>query len=485
MRSLFVKIFLWFWLATTLSGLMLFLIGVATRTGPPVEQRQRAVEQVRHLAGQTMALYGATAARLLDGGGNTALDEYTADLERTSGLRVVLFLRGNETIFERGISPEARRLAERAANSGRTEVDDAGEAVWLAAKVLEARGESYVVAGVLAGPALRAAVPPAPTSGLWMGFLAEFLRFARGFSVPSLVSFVIGGLVCLGLAWHLTAPLRRLRSAAQRLAGGDLTSRVGARPARGSDEIAALGRDFDVMAARIQELMTAQQRLLRDISHELRSPLARLTVALELARQRSGNDTKSALDRIGLEAERLNDLIGQLLTLTQPEDGDRIVRKPVPLAPLVQAIAADANFEAHTRQCTVRAVVDDEMMVEGSEEMLRRGIENVVRNAVRYTAENTQVDVSLSRRPNASGASAIVRIRDHGPGVPEDALTKLFLPFYRVADARDRQTGGSGIGLAITERAVRLHGGAVTASNAPDGGLLVEITLPLPQAADA
>jgi two-component system sensor histidine kinase CpxA len=191
------------------------------------------------------------------------------------------------------------------------------------------------------------------------------------------------------------------------------------------------------------------------------------------------------LDRIGLEAERLNDLIGQLLTLTQPEDGDRIVRKPVPLAPLVQAIAADANFEAHTRQCTVRAVVDDEMMVEGSEEMLRRGIENVVRNAVRYTAENTQVDVSLSRRPNASGASAIVRIRDHGPGVPEDALTKLFLPFYRVADARDRQTGGSGIGLAITERAVRLHGGAVTASNAPDGGLLVEITLPLPQAADA
>src|SRR5512136_1427929 len=239
MRSLFVKIFLWFWLATTLSGLMLFLISLATQTGPPVEQRRRAVEQVRHLAGQTMALYGATAARLLEGGGGTVLDEYTADLERISGLRVVLFLRGNETIFERGASPEARRLAERAASNGKTEIADAGEAAWLATKVLGPRGEPYVVAAVLAGPALRGAVPPAPTSGLWTGFLAEFPRFARGVTVPWLVSFVIGGLVCLGLAWHMTAPLRRLRSAAQRLAGGDLTSRVGAGPVRGKDEIAA------------------------------------------------------------------------------------------------------------------------------------------------------------------------------------------------------------------------------------------------------
>jgi two-component system sensor histidine kinase CpxA len=479
MRSLFVKVFLWFWLATTLSGLALFVIGLATQTGPPAEQRRRAVEQVRHLAGQTMALYGATAARLLEGGGRSALDEYTADVERTSGLRVVLFLRGNETIFERRTSPEARRLAERAANTGRTEIDDAGEAAGLATRVVGPRGEPYVVVGVLEGPALRAAVPPAPASGLWMGFLAEFPRFARGFSVPSLVSFVIGGLVCLGLAWHLTAPLRRLRSAAQRLAGGDLTSRVGAGPVRGKDEIAALGRDFDVMAARIEELMSARQRLLRDISHELRSPLARLTVALELARHRSGHDAKSALDRIGREAERLNDLIGQLLTLTQLEDRDRIARTPVPLGPVVQAIAADANFEAHARQCTVRAFVDDEVMVEGSEEMLRRGIENVVRNAVRYTAENTQVDISVSRSLGGSGDTAIIRIRDHGPGVPEDTLSKLFLPFYRVADARDRQTGGTGIGLAITERAVRLHHGTVSAANAPDGGLIVTIVLPL------
>lgn len=480
MRSLFVKVFLWFWLATTMSGLALFLIGLATRTGPPAEHRRRAVEQWRHLTGQTLALYGETATALLERDGRAALEDYTQRVEQATGIQIVLFLRAKETMFEREASTEARRLAERTADTGRTEVDDAGEALWLATRVLGPRGEPYVVVGVLAGPRLQAAVPPPPMSGLWTGFLAEFPGFARGFSVPALVSFFVGGLVCLGLAWHLTAPIRRLRTAAQRLAGGDLTARVGAGPVKGRDEIAALGRDFDFMAGRIEELMTARQRLLRDISHELRSPLARLSVALELARQRSGQEATGALDRIDREAERLNDLIGQFLTLTQLESGgDRIAREPVSLTRLVQAIASDANYEAQTRLRTVHAVGEDELTVQGSVEMLRQGIENVVRNAVRYTAENTQVDVSVSRRRSGSGDSAVIRIRDHGPGVPEHALSQLFLPFYRVADARDRQTGGAGIGLAITERAVRLHGGTVTASNAADGGLIVEIELPV------
>jgi two-component system sensor histidine kinase CpxA len=213
----------------------------------------------------------------------------------------------------------------------------------------------------------------------------------------------------------------------------------------------------------------------------LRSPLARLNVALALARQRSGPDAKGALDRIEREAERLNDLIGQLLTLTHLETGgDRIAREPVSLAPLVQAIAADANFEAETRQRRVHAAVEEELIIQGSAEMLRRAIENVVRNAIRYTAEDTPVDITVSRRPGRSGGeTAVICIRDHGPGVPEGALPQLFLPFYRVTEARDRQTGGTGIGLAITERAVRLHHGTVSAANAPDGGLVVEIVLPM------
>jgi len=231
--------------------------------------------------------------------------------------------------------------------------------------------------------------------------------------------------------------------------------------------------------------MTAQRHLLRDISHELRSPLARLIVALELARQRSGKEAKGALERIEEEAERLNDLIGQLLTLTQLESGgERIERGPVPLKELIESIAADADFEAQTRGRNVRALVEDDFAVQGSEELLRRGIENVVRNAVRYTAEGTQVEIAVSRRRGDSGDSVVIRVRDHGPGVPEEVLARIFLPFYRVADARDRQSGGTGIGLAITERAVRLHNGTVAAANAPDGGLIVEITLPLSSPSD-
>ena len=284
--------------------------------------------------------------------------------------------------------------------------------------------------------------------------------------------------MCLGLAWHLTAPIRRLRTAAQRLAGGDLTARVGPGRSRGRDEVAALGRDFDLMAQRIEALMTTRRQLLRDISHELRSPLARLNVALELARQRSGPGASGPLDRIEREAERLNDLIGRLLTLTQLESGGEwIERDAVSLKGLVELIASDANFEAQTRNRAVRAVVEEEITIHGSEEMLRQGIENVVRNAVRYTAEGTQVEIAVSRRRGDSREAAVIRVRDHGPGVPEEALSRMFLPFYRVANARDRQTGGTGIGLAITERAVRLHGGTVTASNAADGGLIVEIVL--------
>jgi signal transduction histidine kinase len=288
MRSLFAKVFLWFWLASTLSGLALFLIGLATQTGPPAEHRRRAVEQWRLFAGRSLVLYGETAAALLEREGPGALGEYTTRAERAIGIRIVLVRRGTETLLDRSAPGEVRRLAARAAASGTVEIDPAGNAPALAARVLGPGGESYVVAGVSAEPS-PFGPPPFPPPGSPPGLLAEIGHFARGFSMPFLVTSVVGGLVCLGLAWHLTAPIRRLRTAAQRLANGDLAARVGAGPVRGGDEIAALGRDFDLMAARIEELLTAQQQLLRDISHELRSPLARLNVALGLARRRSGS----------------------------------------------------------------------------------------------------------------------------------------------------------------------------------------------------
>lgn len=222
--------------------------------------------------------------------------------------------------------------------------------------------------------------------------------------------------------------------------------------------------------------MKSQQRLVGDVSHELRSPLARLSVALELARLKAGVEASPALDRIELEAERLNELIGQLLTLAKMESGVSVPpTTAVALGQLVQQIVADASFEAASRQREVRLLKCDDCQTEGSPELLRRAIENVVRNAVRYTAESTAVEVALERDNN----QAVISVRDFGQGVPTDSLDQLFEPFYRVAEARDRQTGGIGLGLAITKSAIQLHGGQISATNAAGGGLEIKLTLPV------
>jgi two-component system sensor histidine kinase CpxA len=233
------------------------------------------------------------------------------------------------------------------------------------------------------------------------------------------------------------------------------------------------------MAERIEALVGAQQRLLRDISHELRSPLARLNVALELARRRSGENPGNALDRIERESERLNELITELLTLTLLESGtEKIEKSPIDIERLVESIVEDSNFEARDRNRLVKIVSSRKIVVNGSEEMLRRAVENVIRNAIRYTDEGTSVEVSLNSQTMDEQPVALIRVRDHGPGVPVESLSEMFKPFYRVEDDRGRLTGGTGIGLAITERSVQLHGGAITVINASDGGLVVEMSLP-------
>jgi two-component system sensor histidine kinase CpxA len=299
-----------------------------------------------------------------------------------------------------------------------------------------------------------------------------------------LIAIISSGLVCYILARYLTSPIVQLRGATQKLASGDLSARAGMPASRRHDEMAELMRDFDRMAERLEDLVTAQNRLLTDISHELRSPLARLNVALELARQRSGPEARSALDRIDRETNRLNQLIQRLLTIARLEAGDESIEKiPVHLEQIINEIAKDAAFEAQGRGCQVEATIVDDCVVVGSPGLLHSAIENVVRNAIRYTHDGTSVEVRLEegvgQQNGASVPEAVVRVTDSGPGVPEDALDKLFRPFYRIDDARGRQTGGVGLGLAITDRAVRLHGGTIRVSNRPQGGLMVEIRLPL------
>jgi two-component system sensor histidine kinase CpxA len=290
---------------------------------------------------------------------------------------------------------------------------------------------------------------------------------------------LMSGIVCYALAKYLTTPLVALRHTTHKLAEGDLSARAVSRPAGGKDEIGHLVADFNSMADRIESLITLQNRLTTDISHELRSPLARLSVALEIAREKSGPQATVALDRIETEAERLNELVGQILMLSRLEtDSDKTAPATVEMTELLEDVANDASFEATKKGCSVSLKIDKSCSIEGNRELLRRSFDNVLRNAIHYTAAGSSVDVTLECVNGEAPPAALVRIRDHGVGVPANELQNIFQPFHRVEGDRARQSGGAGLGLAICDRAVRLHGGTIVARNASDGGLLIEIMLP-------
>jgi signal transduction histidine kinase len=290
-----------------------------------------------------------------------------------------------------------------------------------------------------------------------------------------ILAFGVSGLICLMITRHITQPLFELRGAADRISEGNLAARVPSVVRNRRDEIGQLGRDFDRMAERLEDLVNGHKRLLGDVSHELRSPLSRLLVALGLARKSVTQETPELLDRIALEANRLDNLIGQLLTLARIQSGSHdIPATSIDLTNLVHEIVNDAAFEAQAHGKHVGITASDECTVSTAEELIRSAIENVIRNAVRYTRTGSSVDVSIRRERQ----SAIIRVRDHGPGVPETMLSEIFLPFRRVPAPEGTPTEGSGLGLAIAYRAVVMNGGNIRAINAADGGLIVDIELP-------
>jgi two-component system sensor histidine kinase CpxA len=451
MKSLFLRIFLSFWMAQALFVVLAILVTLAFRP------RGSSWESLR-----STTLNEAVSA--YEEGGPQRAREYLDGVLATQHVRAYLFNEQGEEVSRRG----APDWAVRVLNSGSPSPRDGF--IIPAPKVLK---ESRASSDGQHRFTLVLGLPPGPR--VFLG--------PRGMPIPGVIIGVItSGLVCYFLAWYLTKPIVRLRAATRQLAAGDLTARSGAPASRRRDEVAGLVRDFDAMAERLEMLVKAQSRLLNDISHELRSPLARLNVALGLARQRAGVESTDMLDRIELEASRLNELIGRILTLARLEDGEQLVpQTPVPLGELVASVAEDAEFEAQERHCHVHTVIPGgDWGVRGNDSLLHSAVENVVRNAIRYTQEGTSVEIELtSVEKQGGGAEAVLRVSDSGPGVPEDALEKLFEPFYRLDDARGRLTGGVGLGLAITERAVRFHGGKVSASNRAEGGLMVEIRLPL------
>ncbi len=285
-----------------------------------------------------------------------------------------------------------------------------------------------------------------------------------------LIVVAIVVLLCYAFAYNLTAPVRSLRTAVESFGQGNLKARA---ESHRRDEIGELAMAFNQMAERIETLLSAERRLLLDISHELRSPLARLSVAIELAR--SHQQRELPLDRIQKEADRLNELISQMLQVTRWE-GDQTQRRleHVRLDELVRDLVNDCSIEASARGCSLVYPIPPSIDLSGDPELLRRAIENVMRNAIRYAPPESRVEINVE---NGNGRARI-RVRDYGPGVPDGALPRLFDAFYRVNTARDRQSGGVGLGLSIARRAVELHQGKLTAMNVKPG-LQVEIELPV------
>ena len=443
-RTLFSKIFLWSVFAQVLTlGSILALITFY------IPDSEGAIDNA-------WSAYAHTAVVLLEKFGPQALDEFLAK----TGEDTLLQLRLQATPSGNSCTSEAIP-ADGTQTTAPHAVDDSTTTI--AARGLE--GDYCLTVHATSG-----GLPETPEdrrSRLRILILLELLSCAG---------------LSYGVARYLSRPISELRSAASRLAQGDMTARVGGTLANRSDEAAGLVREFDQMAERVADLIDAQRRLIGDISHEIKSPLARLSVALGLARRTAETYAPRQFDRMERELERLSMLSSELLTLAKLEQSPASAPlATVDLGAVVARVLSDATFESQTRMGDVVLHKHDQpLMVAGDEDLLRRAIENVVRNAIFYTSSGTKVEVALA---SPDGRSAALEIRDHGPGVPEDALAHLFEPFYRVDQARARKTGGAGVGLSICERAVRLHGGKVAARNASPRGLIVDISLPLAGAA--
>ena len=458
MYSLFWKIFLWFWLTVIVIGVT---VVIATVTTGPNEAVHR--EKVAKLS-IYLPLEARHAAEVYESGGKTGLKNHFDSLKESGIVEPYLFDETGKDVLGQKPSAGAAEFAKDAREDAPRVGDSSGKDLFAAQRVQAASGNRYTMLIVLTG--------------------TPFLSVLKGLGFETffrlLVVLLVGGVFCFWLTRNITRPVVQLSEAAGRIAGGQLDARGDKSIRWRRDEIGRLGLSFDHMAGRIESLVQAQQRLLGDVSHELRSPLARLCVALGLLRECSQEERIEYLDRIELEAEHLDKLIGQLLMLARIDSSAESSHKEtVELSSLLQEVAADGNFEAQARSCTVRVDSLDSCTTTGVPEHLRRAIENVVRNAIWYTRPSTDVEITVRRVEAAAVSQAVIQVRDHGPGVPMVHLAKIFLPFYRVPNANGAQASGAGLGLAITERIVRMHGGSVKAANAQDGGLLVELVLPL------
>jgi signal transduction histidine kinase len=433
MKSLFAKILLWFWFTLAVTVVGSAFISALNVNQNASDERAPVARLVRFQLEEARSAY--------ETGGRPGLQAFLDTLNRVYDARGILT---DETGRDLLTNEDRSDLVGRARRPYFFQIFRTGDAMVARA---------------------------ADDGQYWFFFIVPRVRVGSWFLLPEHVFVMAAGvLLCYWLALYLTSPVRKLEKAVERFGRGDLSARVGSNR---SDELGQLARTFDRMAGRIGTLLTAERRLLLDISHELRSPLARLGVAVELAR--SGDDAHSALDRIQKESDRLNALVGQLLQVTRAEgDPSSLLRAPLRLDELVRQLVDDSSIEAAAHGCELKYEKREPVTVAGDAELLRRAVENVIRNAIRHAPRETAVEISVAR----DNGNAVVGVRDQGSGVPEEALPRLFDAFYRVEGDRDRASGGTGLGLSIARRAMELHKGSIRARNARPG-LEVEMELPV------
>jgi signal transduction histidine kinase len=454
MNSFFLKIFLWFWMTFLVVAMMLAVVMAITRSHETMLARLSVY----------LPLEIRQATEIYQREGKTGLLHHFDQVKESGYIEPYLFDESWKDVLGRTPPSWAVEFAKAARVDAPLFSKFAGGNGLAAQQAVEPGGQRYTMLVVTRSPS----VPD----------LIRELSFRSLFGLFAIL--LVGGAFCFWLARHFANPIVQLSEAAGRIADGLLYTRSNQSIRLRRDEIGRLGVSFDRMAERIESLVHGHQRLFGDVSHELRSPLARLSVAEGLLRQCPPEERTEYLDRIALEVEHLDQLIGQLLTLARIDSGADSSRKErVELSTLVQEVAVDGNFEAQAKRCAVRIDSEDLCATTGAREQLRRAIENVVRNAIRYTQPSTDVEITIRKQYAPALSSAVVQVRDHGPGVSSEHLEKIFLPFYRIPTIDGEPTGGAGLGLAITERIVRMYGGRVSARNALDGGLIVNLELSL------
>ncbi len=437
MGRLFWKFFIFFWLAqvTTVIG-----VGIAMWLLSPEMGRFRAPPPSV-----------AAAASVLRHGWRVALHGFVRERSRERVPPIFALDESYHDILNRPVPAGMIEQASRIAGS-----QDGGGMV---EKVAAADGQTYL----LFAPPPDGRMLPSP---LGRGMLPPIM--------PLLAGVVVSLLFAALLARYFSTPIRKLRSAFEAVANGHLDVRLVPGMGKRRDELADLGRDFDSMVQRLQQLMDGQRRVLHDVSHELRSPLARLQAAIGLARQQTER-TEDSMMRIERESVRMDALVSELLTLSRLEAGMAgKLDEAVDLNELLTNVVEDARFEAEASGCRIEFEERSQAVVRGNAELLHRAVENVVRNAVKHSPSGGSVAIKMQKNDNQTVGIAV---SDEGSGVPEADILSIFKPFFR--SDQTKTSDGHGLGLAIAQRVITAHQGGIHASNRADGGLCITITLPI------